>query len=221
VKNKLFIAGLGLSCGMLLAQTSPMPPTTDKSAQTNSSTNERSWVGLLVSTGCNSSTSPSTTGNSAMTGPDLNGSRGSGMNGTSNDTSGSSATAVNQASSSGNTTSDQNFPKSTASAASESSGTMNTATAPNATSNNGGPDDMEHAKMVASQLGSSCRIGADTSAFALRLPDGTIMPFDSASNAKIADQVHNRVSGNVTKIFRVEVKGTSDGNTITLDTIRM
>jgi hypothetical protein len=80
---------------------------------------------------------------------------------------------------------------------------------------------MEHAKMVASQLGASCHIGSSTTAFALRLPDGTIMPFDSASNAKIADQVKDRVSGNTTKIFRVVVRGTTDGNTITLDTMRI
>jgi len=204
MKTKLIIAGLGLACGIALAQTTPA----------DSTASPRSWKGLLVAMGCDSgSGSDSMNGNSVMTGPDLNGSKGSGMNGTSNDMTGTSATSVNQA-----PAGDQNFPKSTASAASESSGSMNTATPAN-TDAASGQSDMEQAKMVASHLGPTCHIGVNTSAFELRLPDGTLMSFDAASNSKIADQIHNRVHGNVTKIFRVVVKGTADGNTISLDSM--
>lgn len=255
MRNKLIITGLACWCGIALGQTSTTNAGTDMSAATNNTTNSNTqkWVGLLVAMGCDTSsvnggmntatnisgsmatnTSPNTNqsmnGNSAMTGPDMNGSRGSGMNGTSNNMSGSATTAANQASA-GSATPDQNFPKSTASAASESSGSMNTATAPanqtdtgnmNAATNSGnGQSGMDRAKTVASQMGPSCHIGANTSSFALRLPDGRLMPFDSASNAKIADQVRDRVSGNTTKIFRVVVTGTSDGNTITVDTMRI
>jgi hypothetical protein len=202
MKTKLITAGLGLCCGMALAQTSPV----DKTA------GQMSWKGLLVAAGCDSGGgTDSTNGNSVMTGPDLNGSKGSGMNGTSNDMSGTSATAVNQA-----PAGDQNFPKSTASAASESSGSMNTAVP---AKNDAGPDDMEQARTVARHLGPGCHIGANTASFALRLSDGTLMSFDAASNAKIADQLHARVSGNVAKIFRAVIKGTASGNTISVDSM--
>jgi len=45
------------------------------------------------------------------------------------------------------------------------------------------------------------------------------MSFDAPSNAKIADQVHARVHGNVTKIFRVVVKGSANENTISMDSM--
>jgi len=200
-----------------------------------------SWVGLLVATGCTnpgaSSGAVASTG-SAMTGPALNGSSGSGMNGTSTDMTGSSANGVSQTRTdmprasdtygsadrmTGDVTSraatDQGMAKST-----QNSGDMNRATNYTAgmrknSSDTG--DSWDHAKMVASELGPNCHISSTTSSFALMLPDGRTLSFDSASNSKIADQVRDRVSGNTTKIFRVEVKGTLSGDTITVDSIRM
>ena len=221
MKNKLVIAGLALGCSIALAQSSAATAGTDTTqAATTNNTNPQSWVGLLVAMGCDTSSVSGTSnvsmnGNSAMTAPDMNGSRGSGMNGTSNDMTGSSQTTVNQSSAS-----NQNFPKSTASAASESSASMNAATTTD-TNNNNARNGMARAKEVASQMGPSCHIGSTTAAFALRLPDGRLIPFDDASNAKIADQIQNRVSGNQTKIFRVVVTGTSDGNTITMNSMRI
>src|SRR5579884_1877538 len=102
---------------------------------------------------------------------------------------------------------DQNFPKSTASAAHESSGTMNRATdytaGMNRNTSDKGQSGWEQARKVASQLGPSCHISSTTSSFALRTPDGRLIPFDSASNARIADQLRDKVSGQSTKIFRV------------------
>jgi hypothetical protein len=123
---------------------------------------------------------------------------------------------------------DQNFPKSTTSAAHESSGTMNRATDATAgmsanTSDKGmsnGQSGWDSAKTIASQMGPSCRIASSTASFALRTADGRLIPFDSASNAKIADQVRDRVSSS-SKIFRVVVKGTMSGDTITADSVRL
>jgi hypothetical protein len=146
-------------------------------------------------------------------------------------------TADRAAGASGATTmpSDQNFPKSTASAAHESSATMNRATdatagmarntsdkgVGNAGNGSGTEGSWDEAKTMASQMGPSCHISPTTSSFALRLSDGRVIPFDSASNAKIADQVRSRVSDSSSKIFRAVVKGTMTGNTISADSVRL
>ncbi len=80
----------------------------------------------------------------------------------------------------------------------------------------------EAAQNVARQLPASCRIGASTSAFALRLKDGRVATFDDAGNAKIQQKLQSR--GNQTdemKIYRVIVNGNMRGGTITLNSIQM
>src|SRR5689334_22147794 len=110
MRARLFIPGLALCTGILLAQSDQqnMPAQTAPSstAQTMSTTTAggNSWTGLLVASGCDNTanatstanTSGSTATGSAMTGPALNGSSGSGMNGTSTNVTGGSATGVSQ-----------------------------------------------------------------------------------------------------------------------------
>ena len=235
------LLGIGLCSGLLLAQTDTTQTNTQPAAG-------QSWVGLLVASGCSSPASnPSSSTNSAMTGPAMNGSSGSGMNGTSTDMTGSAANGVNQSRTdmprasdtygsadrmtgdvTTRTTPDSNMPASTASAPQTNSdmkrATSYTAGMKNNTSDmarNSSEDSWDHARTLAGQLGPSCHISSSTSSFALMMPDGRVLSFDSASNPKIADQVRSRVSGNTTKIFRVEVKGTMSGDTITADSVRM
>ena len=75
---------------------------------------------------------------------------------------------------------------------------------------------------VPSALDSSCRISEQTNAFALRLNDGSLLRFDTSSNAKIAQQVQtgDRLK-HKTKIFRAKVHGTLEGEAIRADSIKM
>lgn len=76
-------------------------------------------------------------------------------------------------------------------------------------------------RAVAASLAPACRIGAKTSSFALRLDNGSIVPFDDASNAKISQLLagSDRLS-HKTKTFRAVVKGSMNANTISADSIR-
>ena len=75
---------------------------------------------------------------------------------------------------------------------------------------------------TAKGMGPSCRIGQTTSAFALRLADGSLVKFDESSNTKIAQQLQSgdRVQ-HKTKIFRAKVKGSMQSGTISADSIQM
>jgi hypothetical protein len=68
----------------------------------------------------------------------------------------------------------------------------------------------------------NCYIGQSTNAFALKLKDGRMMRFDDVSNAKIAHQLQSgdRLVNKI-KIFRATVKGSTQGDTITVDSIQM
>ena len=79
-----------------------------------------------------------------------------------------------------------------------------------------------NAQKTAASLDNSCQIGNKTASFALRLPDGRMIPFDDASNRKIGNQIQstNRL-GNMTKIFRVVVQGTMEGDRISMDSIKI
>lgn len=69
--------------------------------------------------------------------------------------------------------------------------------------------------MVVRSLDASCRITSSTQAYALRMDDGRIVRFDEASNAKIQQQLQSgdRLS-HKSKIFRVKVNGSMQGDTI-------
>lgn len=214
VNINLLCAGIGVFSVIVMAQTSQ--PADQQDPADGAKTGKSSWVGLLVASGCPSgSGAPSMDARSALTGPPPNGSSGSGMNGTSNDITGSAATRVSQSPAGAkNVPTDENFPKSTTSAASESSGSMNTAVPDSQT-------DAAAAGVRAGHLDPACRIGPATTTFNLLLPGGKMIPFDSASNSRIADQVHGRTSGHGKKIFRAEVKGTMRGDVISVDSIRL
>jgi hypothetical protein len=83
-------------------------------------------------------------------------------------------------------------------------------------------DRMEDDRMIAANMDANCRIGQDTTAFALRTEDGRLIMLDDASNAKIAQQLAstNRVK-NTLKILRVQVNGSMQDNVIHVDSIRM
>lgn len=75
---------------------------------------------------------------------------------------------------------------------------------------------------VAKNMDNSCRIGAQTTAFSLRLSDGRLVRFDEASNARIAQQLQSgdRLK-HKTKIFRAKVKGSMQGDTISIDNLKI
>ena len=75
---------------------------------------------------------------------------------------------------------------------------------------------------IAKGMDPSCRIGQTTSAFALRLADGSVVKFDETSNTKIAQQLQSgdRVQ-HKTKIFRAKVKGSMQSGTISADSIEL
>ncbi len=75
---------------------------------------------------------------------------------------------------------------------------------------------------IAKGMDPRCRIGQTTSAFALRLADGSLVKFDEASNTKIAQQLQSgdRVQ-HKTKIFRAKVKGSMQDGAISANSIQM
>ncbi len=77
-------------------------------------------------------------------------------------------------------------------------------------------------KAFTQHMDASCRIGEKTTAFALRLSDSSLLKFDESSNAKIAHE--SQMAGRLkhkTKIFRATAKGTLEGDSIRLDSIKM
>lgn len=72
------------------------------------------------------------------------------------------------------------------------------------------------------RMDDSCRIRQTTTAFALRLADGSMVKFDDASNTKIAQQLQSgdRLQ-HKTKIFRVKVKGSLHSGAISADSVQI
>ena len=78
------------------------------------------------------------------------------------------------------------------------------------------------AEKIAGNMDKTCHISSQTTSFALRLPDGRIIPFSEASNSKIASQIQstNRLADK-TKIFRVIVAGSMQGDRISLESLKL
>ena len=78
------------------------------------------------------------------------------------------------------------------------------------------------AEKIAGNMDKACHISSQTTSFALRLPDGRMIPFHEASNSKIASQIQstNRL-GDKTKIFRVIVTGSMQGDRISLESLKL
>jgi hypothetical protein len=91
-----------------------------------------------------------------------------------------------------------------------------------ASANAGASSKMDHGKMTAKNMDDSCRISSTTTTFALRLKDGSIVRFDDASNAKIAQQLQsgNRLKDK-SKLFHTKVKGSMNGDVITIESIQI
>ena len=62
-----------------------------------------------------------------------------------------------------------------------------------------------------------CRLSDATSSYALRLPDGRVLRFDDAGNAKI----RQRLQSKQVKAVRIEVKGKMQGDTLKVDSIHI
>jgi len=77
------------------------------------------------------------------------------------------------------------------------------------------------AQQVANQMPDSCRITNSTTTFALRTRDGQVYHFDEAGNARIRQQMSGHITGAQRKIFRVVVKGSLQGSTISLDSLSL
>jgi hypothetical protein len=92
----------------------------------------------------------------------------------------------------------------------------------NTAKNNSTGDDMDRDRATVAGLDNSCRISSQTTAFALRLEDGRVVRFDDASNSKIASQLQSgdRLA-HKTKVFRANVRGSMQGDTISADTVEM
>ncbi len=215
----LTFAAISLCSGLLLA------------AQTASPSAQNTWTGLLVATGCQAATAH---GNSAT--PSTAAANGA-VTGTSSNTTGSDLNSTNSATAgAADRAADQNFPRTTASEAENTRATpssgmpLRTGDMDVADMGTNGRDNSEtyspdrgwmQAKTQAAGLGSACRVGSDTTSYSLMMPDGRLIPFDSASNQKIADRLRSRFPRKSTKIFRVVVKGTMQGDTITLDSLQI
>lgn len=205
------IAAPLLYSGLLLGQDNS-PATTARSTPQNATTQTgmRSWTGLLVASGCNAT----------------------GMESSRNTASAdrmSDATTAKKTSSphETNTTYEQRVSeadRNSTSKSAASTGMPKTTGSEASTPTEQSSEDQgwAHAQEVASQMPDSCRITTGTTAYALRLHDGRIVRFDDASNAKIQQQLQSvgRLA-HQKKIFRVVVKGTMEGDTISLDSIRI
>ena len=213
----LTFAAISLCSGLLLAHS-------------GSSASENTWTGLLVATGCQ----PATARGNAAT-PATAASNGA-VTGTSSNTTGTDLNSTNSSRGSADRAADQNFPKTTASEAENTratpssgmplrTGDMDVADMGISRHDNSetySPDrGWMQAKTQAAGLGSACRISPDTTSYSLMMSDGRLIPFDSASNQKIADRLRNRFPRKSTKIFRVVVKGTMRGDTITVDSLQI
>ena len=215
MKSFLTLVNTTLLCAALtLAQSTP-----------TSSTASRSWTGLLVAAGCPSSgtsadmrsTAPASSGvtenGMAKTTPGMNREPNTTYEQTQNQADRNSAadrTDVRKSAPATLGTSDMR--NSTPETANNNSSTM-------ALKNE---DAWMTAEKVAGKMDKSCHISTRTSSFALRLPDGRIVPFDDASNAKIASQLRstNRL-GNKAKILRVVVTGAMQSDRISMEYLKL
>ena len=78
------------------------------------------------------------------------------------------------------------------------------------------------AEKIAGNMDKACHISSRTTSFALRLPDGRMIPFYEPSNPKIATQIQSTDHlGDKTKIFRVIVTGSLQGGRIRLESLKL
>jgi hypothetical protein len=209
------LGALPLCAGLLLAQ---------DTTQTPASASSQSWTGLLVASTCTAGTGM------ASSTPGANREHNTTYEQTTNqadrnavassaaDPTGKMATTTGTA----DRMNDANTkkPATGADATGYTGSEANRSTAAGNTANN--LDAWAGAEKAAGQLDQSCRISAQTTSFALRTQDGTVVPFDAAANTRIAQQLQtgDRLLKK-TKIFRVEVKGTMQDGAIVVDTIRL
>lgn len=74
-----------------------------------------------------------------------------------------------------------------------------------------------HAHAQAKSLGAACRVGSNSSRFALLLRDGKMLRFDDLANAAIQKRLS---SGGAASIYRVQVVGKLENGAIALDNIQ-
>ena len=207
---KLFltiVTSVPVCAGLMLAQTASGPSSTTQS-----------WTGLLVAAGCqNSAMTPDTSRSTVM------------ENGMAKNTPGSKTErnttyedSLNQADRSAASSDRPGARKTPASNEGPSDMKNSTPETANTNASNMAVNDgsMDAERVVATHK--SCQISNQTASFALRLRDGRLIPFDDASNSKIASQLQstNRL-GDKTKVFRVVVKGALQSDRISLDSIKI
>lgn len=234
MKLLLSMAAPVLCSGLLIAQ-NPTTAPNNNMPSTTAQSNLQSYTGLLVASGCDASGAMSS--NSAMNSNNVKGASDRMSSDTmpakttpGHETSTTYEQTVNQA--------DRNSTTSSSATATSSNRTMNN-TSSNSTSsnsansaevarnNNSGQSSVqdqrwEHAQRVAHNLPDSCRISDNTSSFALLMPGGRLVRLDDASNTKVRQELQSsdRVKSGK-KIFRVVVKGTLQGDTLSMDSIQM
>ncbi len=179
---RIFCAAI-LSAAALVAQSSKTAP----------SYTGQSWVGLLVSAGCNTAraaTRPAADKESNLTTSDR-------VTTPAVDTSGTRGQHETAAAPPHN--------------ASPKTGDIHGGPAP-------ADPGWKAAQKQAAALPSSCAVDKATSRFSLLLPDGRVLPFDNLAGQEIARQLN--AAGQKT-IYRVQVAGKLQQGAIALDTIRM
>jgi hypothetical protein len=77
-------------------------------------------------------------------------------------------------------------------------------------------NDWSHNGVKANAVSGPCRISMDTTSYALQLPDGRMIPFNSSSNLRISQQLR---SGRLAKTGTVNVRGTMQHGMISLKSI--
>jgi hypothetical protein len=193
----------------------------------NSPASSQSWVGLLVAAGCASSgtsadmrsatpgTSNVTENGMAKSSPGSTRERNTTYEQTQNQADGGSTGSADRADT-----------RKSSEATSATSDLKNST--PEATNNNSSNMALKNedawiaAEKIAGNMDKTCHISSQTTSFAIRLPDGRMIPFYETSNSKIASQIQstNRLGGK-TKIFRVIVTGSMQGDRIRLESLKL
>jgi hypothetical protein len=210
VAAPLLYSGLLLGQDNLPATTATSTPQNGTTQNGTTQTGMRSWTGLLVASACNATgmeSSRATTSADRMSDATM-----AKKTSSPHETNTTYEQKVNEAdrNSTSQSAASTGMPKTTGSEASTPSEQPS------------GDQGWARAQEVANQMPDSCRITTGTTAYALRLRDGRTVRFDDASNSRIQQQLQS--GGRLAhqkKIFRVVVKGTMEGDTISLDSIRI
>ncbi len=185
------LTAAGFSVALLVAQQASSP---NKAARTSYA--GQTWVGLLVAASCPAPAESSRAmKQSELTVTDR-------VTTPSVDSAGTRGNSTANASTSGEPTTRRNVPL----------------TGDIAAAKTGADAGWQRAKRQAAALAPACRVSTATTQFALLLPDGRVLHFDDLANSGIAKQLP-AVSGN--KIYRVQVVGKIENNTIALDSIQI